>query len=195
MPLHFFYEQEGKTMPAIEFVAPAVMPENERELLVHDHDMTSALEEYHQCEIGLSVIAREQSESYLMRLVVLERLRAPRIPVEFGAIGIHLEFFAGPVRRLIVAGEKPLGAVLQDEHIHYHSEPKGFFKVRADGFISTWLAESEETIIWGRCNTLMDCQGEVFADIVEILPRALAAVPGSVHRNAQGCHSRKSSVH
>lgn len=183
MPLHFFYAQEGRDLPPVEFVAASDLPENERELLVHDHDMTSTLGEYHHSGLGLNVIAREQSPDYLMRMVVLERLRAPRIPVEFGAIGIRLEFFTEPARQQVLAGERPLGAILEEEGLHYHSAPRAFFRVRSDALIAELLAEREGTILWGRCNCLSDCQGVNFADIVEILPRALAPVPATVHRN------------
>ena len=183
MPLHFFYEQAGRPMPRVEFVEAAQMPENERELLDHEHDMTSTLSEYHASELGLNVLAKEESGSFLMRMVVLERLSPPRLPVEFGAIGIHLDFFNGHSRRLITACEKPLGAILEIERIHYHSAPRAFFRVVADSQVAGWLEEPEGAVLWGRSNALTDCRGEVFADIVEILPRALAPVPRSVHRN------------
>jgi hypothetical protein len=183
MPLHFFYEREGRPLPPLEFVNPAQMPEFERELLVHDHDMTSTLSEYHSSDLDLNVISREESPTYLMRLVVLERQRPPRIPVEFGAIGIHLEFFAEHARKLIIDCQRPLGAILEQEGIHYHSRPRGFFKLEADSLIAELLAEGEGTVLWGRSNALSDCRSEVFADIVEILPRALVPVPSRVHRN------------
>ena len=145
MPLHFFYAQDERMLPAIEFVPPSALPANERELLVHDHDMTSTLIAYHQSPVDLQVVRREMSASYLLRLVVLTRRELP-VPVEFGAIGIHLDPFEPALRAEIEEGRKPLGG------------------------------------LWGRCNTLSMPDGEVFADIVEILPPALRAVPATVHR-------------
>jgi hypothetical protein len=188
MPLHFFYAQAGRALPPVEIVEAAQMPENERELLAHDHDMTSTLSEYHSSELGLNVIEKEESGSCLMRMVVLERLRPPRIPVEFGAIGIHLDYFKGHARQLITACEKPLGAILEDERIHYHSAPRALFRVIADSFIAGWLAEPEGVVLWGRSNVLTDSRGGVFADIVEILPRAHAPVPPSVHKDGAPRH-------
>lgn len=187
MPLHFFYEQEGRPMPPIEFEQPSAMPENERELLVHDHDMTSALTEYHQSPIDLQVVKREASEDYLMRLVVLTKRELP-VPVEFGAIGIRLEVFDAPLRAEIVAGLKPLGGLLDEHQFPFASAPSGFFRVTADAFIADLLTEPVGTILWGRCNSLSTGDGEVFADIVEILPPALRPVPPSVHRNGGPLH-------
>lgn len=181
MPLHFFYEHDRRPMPAIEFVPAAGLPTNERDLLVHDHDMTSTLIEYHRSPIDLQVVRREASPDYLMRLVVLTRRELP-VPVEFGAIGIRLEPFEPALRAEIEAGQKPLGGLLAEYRITFVSQPRAYFRVSADAFIADLLAEPEGTILWGRCNALALPDGEVFADIVEILPPALEPVPSTVHR-------------
>jgi len=183
MPLHFFYAQDQRALPPVQFVAPSALPENERGLLVHDHDMTSGLREYHQSPIDLHVERREESPEYLMRLVVLMRREKP-VPVEFGAIGIQLESLSTELRKQVLEGRRPLGALLEEFAIHYHSEPAAFFTLKADSFIAELLQEKVGSVLWGRCNALTFCDGVVFADIVEILPRALAAVPPTVHRNS-----------
>jgi len=185
MPLHFFYEQDRRTLPAVEFVQPSELPANERELLVHDHDMTSALTEYHRSPIDLQVVRREMSEAYLLRLVVLTRRELP-VPVEFGGIGIRLEPFEPALRTEIEQGLKPLGGLLAEYQVRYTSQPSAYFKVTADAFIADLLAEPEGTVLWGRCNSLALPDGEVFADIVEILPPALEPVPPTVHRQRLG---------
>ncbi len=177
MPLHFFYEQDGRPMPAIQFVEPEAMPANERALLVHDHDMTSTLAAYHRSPIDLQVIRREMSADYMLRLVVLTRRELP-VPVEFGAIGIRLEPFPPSLRAEIEAGLKPLGGLLSEYQFDYLSQPRAFFRLPADAFIADLLSEPEGTTLWGRCNALSTPDGVVFADIVEILPPALAPLPG-----------------
>jgi len=181
MPLHFFYEKEERPMPAIEFVQPSDMPANERELLVHDHDMTSALMEYHRSPIDLQVVRREASDEYLLRLVVLTRRELP-VPVEFGAIGIRLDVFEPALRAEVLDGRKPLGGLLSEYRMSYLSQPRAYFRVSADAFIAGLLEEPAGTCLWGRCNALMAEDGEVFADIVEILPPAIEPVPPTVHR-------------
>lgn len=181
MPLHFFYEQDRRTMPAIEFVQPDDMPATDRELLVHDRDMTSTLAAYHRSPIDLQVVRREGTPEYLLRLVVLTRRELP-VPVEFGAIGIRLEALPSALREDIEAGRKPLGGLLAEHRVSYASQPRAYFRVPADAFIADLLGEPEGTMLWGRCNALTLPDGEVFADIVEILPPALAPVAGKVQR-------------
>lgn len=172
MPLHFFYEHDRRPMPAIEFVQPSDMPATERELLVHERDMTSTLAGYHRSAIDLQVVRREASPDYLLRLVVLTRRDLP-VPVEVGAIGIRLESFKPALRAEIEAGLKPLGGLLAEYCVNYLSQPRSYFRLPADAFIADLLAESEGTVLWGRCNELTLPDGEVFADIVEILPPSL----------------------
>jgi chorismate-pyruvate lyase len=171
MPLHFFYEKDRRPMPAIEFVQPSDMPAVERDLLVHDRDMTSTLAGHHRSPIDLQVVRREGTPEYLLRLVVLTRRELP-VPVEFGAIGIRLECLPPALRDDIEVGRKPLGALLAEHALEYVSQPRAYFKVPADAFIADLLAEPEGTMLWGRCNALSLPDGEVFADIVEILPPA-----------------------
>jgi chorismate-pyruvate lyase len=179
MPLHFFYERDRRPMPAIQFVDPSGMPPGERGLLVHDRDMTSTLAGYHHTPIDLQVVRREGTPDYLLRLVVLTRRELP-VPVEFGAIGIRLEILPSALREDIEAGRKPLGALLAEHSLPYVSRPRAYFKVPADAFIADLLAEPEGTVLWGRCNALSLPDGEVFADIVEILPPSEKPAGGPV---------------
>jgi hypothetical protein len=170
MPMHYFYAKHELELPPVVFIEGGSMPDPERELLVHDADMTPTLAAYHGSALGLSVLEHECSDEYLLRMVVLETLEARR-PVEFGAIGIHLEKFEPEVRRLIVEGEEPLGGILGDYAVPHVSQPRGFFATTCDEIVSEALDEMPGTELFGRCNQLADAEGIVFADIVEILPQ------------------------
>jgi hypothetical protein len=190
MPLHFFYERGGRAMPAIRLVPPGELPPNERELLVHDHDMTSTLTEYHRSPIDLQVVEIEATDDYLMRLVVLRRRGLP-VPVEFGAIGIRLEAFAPALRAQVREGLRPLGGLLEAHQFPFVSAPTGFLRVEADAFIADLLDEPVGAVLWGRCNSLSTPDGVIFADIVEILPPAVDPVPATVHRNGGRAGARR----
>ncbi len=171
MPLHYFYAEEGGEMPAFEFVRGDEVPEPERSLLVHTRDMTSTLRRHHGADIALEVIASQRSDDYLMRMVVL-RNAATGAPVEFGAIGVRLEVFEGPIQADIAEARGPLGGLLEKYLIDYRSAPKGYFRTWADHRIGGALDEPDGAICFGRCNELTDADGIAFADIVEVLPRA-----------------------
>ncbi len=170
MPLHYFYERRNLDLPPLDFVDGEDMPEIDRELLVHERDMTPTLEHYHGSELRLEVLDKEQSEDYLLRVVILRR-RDNLMPVECGAIAIHLNMFDSPARELIEEGRIPLGGVLQQQNVPHFGRPRGFFRVQADEIMAHALGEDVGTTLYGRCNELSFADGMAFADIVEALPK------------------------
>ncbi|MEM0897352.1 MAG: hypothetical protein AAGJ79_10740 [Verrucomicrobiota bacterium] len=169
MPLHYFYEREGKTLPDISFIDPSEMPDPQNDLLVHERDMTSTLSRFHESKITLEVVAKELTDSYLLREVILRRAD-DEAPVEYGAIGIRLGQFDGLLREQIAHGEAPLGELIEKHVLDYRSAPRGFFRVIADETIAAALNVSTGAELYGRSNELTDAEGVAFADIVEVLP-------------------------
>jgi len=169
MPLHFFYEKRARQLPSFRFIEGPSMPEPWRGLLVHHEDMTPTLARHHGAALRLEVLDREMSRNYLLRLVILRR-QDSLMPVECGAIAIHLDRFPESARSLIEEGQVPLGGILEREEIPHRGRPRGYFEVAADSLVANALGEDEGTSLFGRCNELSFPDGEAFADIVEILP-------------------------
>ena len=171
MPLAFFYARQDASMPQPALIPGAEMPEPYQHLLVHESDMTPRLRNFHGTGIGLRVVDRELSDQFVMRLVVLFRQDDGR-PVEMGAIGIQLEGFPEETRAAVLAGEIPLGGLLEAHEIVHESSPKAYFSMVTDAFLADLLGVSPGITLYGRCNALAHPDGTVFADIVEILPLA-----------------------
>lgn len=171
MPLHFFHEKRGLSLPPIRFIAPGATPEPQRSLLVQEHDMTPILTAHHRSPLRLEVLDREMGDHYLLRLVNLRKLD-DLMPVECGAIGIHLGRFSPRARALIEEGQIPLGDILQREKVPHRGQPRGFFEIRAGSLVAHALGEPKGTLLYGRCNELSFPDGETLADVVEVLPAA-----------------------
>lgn len=171
MPLHFFYERRTVDLPNFQFLRGKEVPYPYRSLLVHENDMTPTLAAFHHSKLYLEVLEKEVNDNFLLRFVIL-RSAASDIPVEFGAIGINLEGFEPDVREMIVEGRIPLGGILGDSEVVYQGSPTAYFSVPADEIIGEALAQPVGTELHGRCNQLLDGEGNVFADIVEILPKS-----------------------
>lgn len=170
-PLIFFYGI-GSTRPRVTFVEPEALAEQERSLLVHDKDMTPRLREYHACEIDLDVAARARIGNYLVRASVLHR-RSDGKPVEFGAIGIHLDLLPEEAQKLVLEGRVPFGAILEQYAVPHSSHPRGYFRVSVDQRLAELLGATSGQMLFGRCNELRHGSGRVLADVVEVLPRAI----------------------
>ncbi|MEO0448568.1 MAG: hypothetical protein AAF191_21095, partial [Verrucomicrobiota bacterium] len=84
-PLHAFYAKRHLPITGVQFVPGETLPKTDRELLVHDRDMTPTLAAFHQSPLSLEVQEYELIDGHLHRLVVLRRLDS-RAAVECGAI-------------------------------------------------------------------------------------------------------------
>jgi hypothetical protein len=167
-PLRFFYGL-GSESPRVTFLPAAELPDIDRRLLVHDRDMTGRLREFHGCEITLDVHAKSRIGNYLVRCSVLKRA-SDAAPVEFGAIGIHLDGFDDEARDLILGCQVPLGAILTRRSIPHTSHPSGYFRIEIDHRLATLLGGWEGQTLYGRCNQLRHGDGSALAEVVEVLP-------------------------
>ncbi len=169
-PLRFFYGLASQDL-RVTFVKPEDMPPDARSLLVHDRDMTPRLAEHHHCEIELDVHTKSRIGHYLVRASVLRR-ETDRVPVEFGAIGIHLGSLSEQAQRLILEGRVPLGGILQKLNVPHTSHPSGYFRIVIDHRLASLLGGWEGQTLYGRCNELRHANGEALAEVVEVLPNS-----------------------
>jgi chorismate-pyruvate lyase len=175
-PLDDFYRVAGRPLPPHQSVTPSDLPEPARTLLVHNRDMTSTLEQFHQGRIHLRVLSFQNDGIQVRRQVVL-RLDQSEIPVEFGATWVNLDRFAEPWRSQIVASQRPLGGILNASGQRYVSRPSAFFRIIADDFLQQALGLTHAVALFGRQNTLRTPEGLEIAGIVEILPPGDVSTP------------------
>ena len=169
-PLDEFYALANRELPAIEQLSGDAVPEPQRTLLVHQHDMTPTLEKFHGDRVHLQVISRQTRGDFYFREVVL-LLDGSNGAVEFGAIKINLALFPPVARRHILEEKQPLGTILGQDHIVHSSRPKAYLKIQPDAFIREALQlGGGKMTLYGRRNTLFDNQQRPLAEIVEILP-------------------------
>ncbi len=169
-PLNLFYEQLGLSLPAIEQVSGAEVPEPYRRLLVHDDDMTPTLEAFYGERVDLKVLGRRVNDETLSREVLLTQNSNGRA-VEFGAILIHLAHYPPDAREAIMAGGLPLGTILAKFRVAHLSCPQAFVRVQSDPTINEALGLPEGThTLYGRRNIHATVDKRVLADILEILP-------------------------
>jgi len=168
--LEEFYSAAAAQAPVLEMIDGSTMPDPYRRLLVHDGDMTPALEQFHGGSIHLQVLRSKRLHDKYSRDVVL-RMDGSNKPIEFGAIEINLDAVCAGARDAILEGRKPLGGILRDFSIQHLSRPKAYFRVTADAVICRTLEISNPAErLFGRRNTLSIPGGMVLAEIVEILP-------------------------
>lgn len=176
-PLDEVYAAAGLLVPDVSEIPGPEMPQPYRDLLVHQGDMTPALERFHNANIHLRVqsariTAGTESDprKYLREVVLL--LDGSNTPVEYGAIVIHLNRFSLEARKEVVEGRRPLGTIMREQNVTHLSRPRAFLSVEADAHIANALDAAPGTILYGRRNRLLTLDGHALADIVEILPQS-----------------------
>lgn len=147
------------------------IPEPYHQLLVHNHDMTSELASFHRDSITLTVLQAKHSGDEYLREVVLHTSTADT-PVEYGLIEIHLDSFPAELRPRILAGNTPLGTILNTSALPYRSQPQGFFTIAGESLKPVFLQTQTGEILYGRYNHLLLGESTLLARILEILPKS-----------------------
>jgi chorismate-pyruvate lyase len=167
-PLPALYATAGRPLPEFEVVEASALPPAAHRLLVHSGDMTSKLEEFFADEMRLRVLQCEHTAEHYRREVVLFGEKS-NLPVEYGAIEIHLSAFTEDLRSEILSGKLPLGGLLNRHGARYRSEPRAFLRVSYCPRMSELFQLTHTSVHFGRSNRLIDADGTELAKIVEIL--------------------------
>jgi len=168
-PLEKTYAAQSRPMPQVEFVDAQDIPEPYQRLLVHKDDMTETLEYFYQQKMELRVLEQQPTEHLMLRQVLLISHDTHQ-PVEFGAITIHLDYFTSDAQNKILEGIVPLGAIFREQTIKHTSNPQAYFKIWSDETITDLLKLDQPQWLWGRQNVHRNLDGNVLAEMVEILP-------------------------
>lgn len=167
-PLPELYAAAGRVLPEFETIDANALPPVAYRLLVHSGDMTSKLEEHYSDKMRLRVLQCDHRAEHYRREVILFGERTG-LPVEYGAIQIHLEAFEEQLRAEIVSGILPLGGLLNRYGIRYRSEPRGFLRVAPCARMCELFQLEQPTVLYARSNRLLDAEGLELASIVEVL--------------------------
>ena len=163
-----FQDLLRRTLPALVFVSPEKVPQPFRQLLHHGEDMTRTLERWHRQPIHLRTLDMINLDPYLYRQVLLRT--ADNRTVEFGAIRIHLAHFKGEALERVLGCHQPLGGILHEFAIPFRSRLQGLLEVRGDERVGKILSIKQPGTLYGRQNALETPEGQLIAEVVEILP-------------------------
>lgn len=166
--LHPLLAESGLGELPLTWIPAAAVPPPFHQLLVHQHDMTSALESFHGGPITLTVMRSRESTDAYFREVTLHATTGTA--VEYGLIEIRLDSFPPDLRPLILVGKTPLGAILNASGLAYRSSPQGFFSVPGERFEEIFQQSCGGKILFGRYNHLICAESTCLARIIEILP-------------------------
>ncbi len=158
----------ARCQPRLEQIDPRDIPQPARQLLVHEHDMTSTLQGFFRDEIHLRVLNQQRTSKVYTREVVLCLDRDDR-PVEYGTIDVHYMLLPKAARADIERAHRPFGAILKDYRVAYRCRPGPYFRVHADEGVHKALRLQSQPVLFGRRNRLLTEDGALLADVLEVL--------------------------
>jgi hypothetical protein len=103
----------------VEHVPSALTPEPYKRLLVHDHHMTVAMEEFHGSQVRVQVLDRKLEGDIYSRKILLSRSDNGQI-VQFGLVRFNLAVVLPEVRAEILSERTPLGRILINYNVLRH---------------------------------------------------------------------------
>lgn len=172
-PLRRFHDDTDLDRLALQAVEATNLPPAARHLLDHQGDMTSRLREHHGEPVQVQALAVQfpADGSHVYAREVLLRTVESDQSVEYGAIEIHLDAISdNGVRESILAARDPLGGILEKAGIGMTSQPTAFFQLEADAILAAHLGLAAGSKLHGRRNQLRLADGNILAEIVEIVP-------------------------
>ena len=167
-PLDALYARAAIAGPVVRRTTADRIPAPYNDLLVHQNEMTSTLEQHFGGSVTVRVLSSfSRRRSYFRR--VLLALEDTGRPVALGAVRLKLDAFSPRIRARILRGQVPLGRVLRDAAIPYCSRPTAFFQLTPNAEIMSVFWMPVARMLYGR-QTQVTVDGARIGDIVEILP-------------------------
>lgn len=165
----------------VEHVPASLTPEPYRHLLVHDHHMTLAMEEFHGHAVEVHVVDRRLEDDGYFRTSVLTvpativGRTAGRAgtwfqgerAVQFGAIRFNFEFVTADVREEIIAEHTPLGQVLINHNVLRHIDLGAMLKIRVGPELAELFGCDRGAETYGRLATIF-CNRRPAVDLLEV---------------------------
>lgn len=172
----------------VEHVPASLTPAPYRQLLVHDHHMTLAMEEFHGHNVQVHVVGRHFQDASYFRTSALTvpativgrtkgragtRYEGERV-VQFGAIRFNFDFVTIEVREAIVEEHIPLGKVLIDHNVLRHIDLGAILKIKVGPELADIFGCDRGQETYGRLATIF-CNRRPAVDLLEVSAPLLQA--------------------
>jgi chorismate-pyruvate lyase len=150
-----------------EEVARGKMPEAYRRLLVHNHHMTVAMEEFHERPVHVSVFQAKREANHYMRRIALTRESDRRV-VLFGIVRLNFDFLSSVVQQEIESQQTPLGRVLIQHNVLREIELMRLWRVLPGADLRRLFGTTPQQKTYGR-TAIIHCNGQPAVELLEIV--------------------------
>lgn len=156
----------------VEHIPASTTPEPYKSLLVHEHHMTVTMEQFHHCDVDVSVIVEELQDPLYTREILLTKSGTQAV-VLFGLVRFDFTYVTPAVKAEILAKQLPLGRVLIRHNVLRHIDLGAILKIIPGAALRRHLQLPDASPVYGRMATIF-CDGRPAVDLLEVI----APVPG-----------------
>lgn len=160
------FPEQSPLFEKAEHVPSALVPEPYKKLLAHDHHMTLAMEEHHNCTVDVKIIDRKEDRGCYCRKIVLTKKGTDKV-VQFGIVKFDFQYVTEAVKNEIIQGEIPLGRILINHNVLRHIDLGAILKITAGPALAEYLQIEPGEVTYGRLATIF-CNGQPAVDLLEI---------------------------
>lgn len=150
----------------VEHIPASTTPEPYKSLLVHDHHMTLAMEEFHHCTVDVHVAFERLQEPLYNREILLTKSGTNEV-VQFGLVRFDFTYVTPAVKAEILAKQLPLGRVLINHNVLRHIDLGAIIRITPGPALCRHLQMSDASPVYGRMATIF-CNGHPAVDLLEV---------------------------
>ena len=150
----------------VEHIPASTTPEPYKSLLVHDQHMTVTMEQFHHCDVDVSVIVEELQDPLYTREILLTKTGTHAV-VLFGLVRFDFTYVTPAVKAEILAKQLPLGRVLIRHNVLRHIDLGAILKIIPGPALQQHLQLKDASPVYGRMATIF-CNGRPAVDLLEV---------------------------
>lgn len=165
------FPQPKPLIERAEHTPQALTPEPYKQMLVHDHHMTVAMESYHGSKVDVKILDRRLDGDVYCRKILLLKSGTDTV-VQFGIVRFDFRYVTQAVRDEILGGQTPLGRVLINHNVLRHIDLGAVLRITAGPGLGELLRMETGGITYGRLATIF-CNRLPAVDLLEV-PAPLA---------------------
>ena len=159
------FSLDAELFAKVEHIPSSLTPEPYKKLLVHDHHMTLAMEEFHRSPVRVQVLDRVRQGDVYCRKIIL-RTDDDRV-VQFGLVRFDLSVVVPEVRDEILSERTPLGRILINYNILRYIDLGAILRFEVGPSLAQLFACSNSAVTYGRLATIF-CNHRPAVDLLEI---------------------------
>jgi chorismate-pyruvate lyase len=161
-----YFPDGDQLFERVEHIPASTTPEPYKSLLVHEHHMTVTMEQFHHCDVNVTVLVEELHDPLYTREILLTKTGTHAV-VLFGLVRFDFSYVTLAVKAEILAKQLPLGRVLIRHNVLRHIDLGAILQIIPGPALRRHLQLKDASPVYGRMATIF-CNGRPAVDLLEV---------------------------